>query len=102
MLDKLKQFTNLLNSKGIPVPLVKDPKTGMGSVSLTLVFLSSLYVQVGLIGKYSKLLDGIDMTQALNFFMISAGLYFGRNLSTNNGKINVTPTDKDNNNDQQT
>lgn len=92
MLDKIKQFINLLNSKGIPVPLIKDPKTGIGSVSLTLVFLSSIYVQVGLIGKYSKLLDGIDLAQALNFFMISAGLYFGRNLSTSNGNVNVTPT----------
>lgn len=99
MLDKLKEFANLLNSKGIPVPLIKDPKSGLGSVSLTLVFLSSLYVQVGLIGKYSKLLDGIDLNQALNFFMISAGLYFGRNLSSNNGKVTSNPT-KDNNNEQ--
>lgn len=99
MLDKLKNFANLLNSKGIPLPLAKDPKTGMASVSLTLLFLSSLYVQVGLIGKYSKMLDGIDLNQALNFFLISAGLYFGRNLST--PSVNSTPTDKDNTNVQQ-
>lgn len=82
MLDKLKQFAKQLNSLGIPLPLVRDPKTGIASVSLTLLFISSIYVQVGLIGKYSKLLDGIDLNQAMNFFLISAGLYFGRNLST--------------------
>lgn len=96
MLDKLKEFLNLLNSKGIPTPLIRDPKTGVGSVSLTLVFLSSLYVQIGLIGKYSKLLEGIDLNQAINFFMVSAGLYFGRNL--NSKTITSTTNDKDNTN----
>jgi hypothetical protein len=98
MLDKLKEFAKQLNSLGIPLPMVRDPKTGMASVSLTLVVLSSIYVQVGLIGKYSKLLDGIDLNQAMNFFLISAGLYFGRNLST--PSVTSTPTNKDNNNAQ--
>jgi hypothetical protein len=101
MLDKLKEFAKQLNSLGIPLPMVRDPKTGIASVSLTLVVLSSIYVQVGLIGKYSKLLDGIDLNQAMNFFLISAGLYFGRNLSTQSVNSNQTQTNKDSTNDQQ-
>lgn len=98
MPEKLKEFINSLNSKGIPIPMIRDPKTGMSSVSLTLLFLSSLYVQVGLIGKYSKLLDGIDLNQALNFFLISAGLYFGRNLTTKTiDSQTQTLNEKDNN-----
>lgn len=98
MPEKLKQFIISLNSNGIPVPMITDPKTGKSSVSLTLLFLSSLYVQVGLIGKYSKLLDGIDLNQALNFFLISAGLYFGRNLTTKTVDSQTqTLNEKDNN-----
>jgi len=96
MLDKLKELVNLLNSKGIPLPMVRDPKTGVGSVSLTLVVISSIFVELGLVGKYAKMLEGIDLNQALSFFMASTALYFGRNLSTKNAT--QTLTDKDNNN----
>lgn len=94
MLDKIKEFIKKLNSAGIPLPLVHDPKSGP-SVSLTLLFLSSIYVQVGLIGKYSKLLEGIDVSQAINWFLICSGLYFGRNLSTN-GKNTAVGGEKEN------
>lgn len=65
--------------------MIRDPKTGVGSVSLTLVFLSFNAVLVGLVGKWSKSLDGIDLNQALNLFYACAALYFGRNLSTKGG-----------------
>lgn len=101
MLDKFKEFVALLNSKGIPLPMVRDPKTGIASVSLTLVVISSIFVEVGLIGKYAKMFEGIDVSQALNFFMASAALYFSRNLSNNNGKLeSKTSEEKENNNAQ--
>lgn len=80
--DSIKQFIGKFNSRGIPVPLIRDPKSGNGSISLTLLFISSLFVEVGLIGKYSKLLEGIDIQQAINWFLICAGLYMGRSLTT--------------------
>ena len=96
MLDKIKELFSQLNSKGIPIPMVRDPKTGVASISLTLLIISALNVQAGLIGKYAKMLEGIDLNQALNFFMIAAGLYFGRNLSTKT----ITSNEKDNTNAQ--
>jgi len=79
---KWLDFVASMNSKGVPLPLVRDPKTGIGSVSLTLVFVSFNVVIVGLVGKWSKALDGIDLTQALNLFYACGALYFGRNMSS--------------------
>jgi hypothetical protein len=80
MLEWWKKIVREMNSKGIPVPLVRDPKTGLGSVSLTLVFMSFNLVFVGLIGKYSKMLDGVDVSQAITLFSVCAALYFGRKM----------------------
>jgi hypothetical protein len=76
-----KKFVGDMNTKGIPVPTIRDPKTGFGSISLTLVFLSFNLVLIGLIGKYSKMLDGVDVGQATTLFGVCAALYFGRKIS---------------------
>lgn len=75
-----QQFVDKMNRKGIPVPVVRDPKTGKGSVSLTLVFLSSIWVQIGLIGKITGWLGGFDMQSAIYWFCACATLYWTRNL----------------------
>jgi hypothetical protein len=80
--DKWLEVVSAANSKGIPVPQVRDPKTGIGSVSLTLVTLSTVLVIVGIIGKWAGKLGGIDINSALQFFYASCALYFGRNIST--------------------
>lgn len=81
MLLSLKELLISLNKNGIPVPLVRDPKIEMGSVSLTLVFISSIYVQIGLIGKFSHWFD-IDMTSAITWFGLCMGLYhFNKRIS---------------------
>lgn len=75
--EKVEQISRNANMFGVNVPMVKDPKTGMGSVSLTLVFISSVLVVVGLVGKWSGYL-GMDINNALEFFYASSALYFGR------------------------
>lgn len=89
MIDKIKDFILKLNSYGIPLPLLHDPKVNGPSVSLTMMFISFNVVLIGLIGKWSKALDGVDVQQAIYWFMITAGLYFGRQLSSNGNK-NIT------------
>lgn len=89
---------NKLNSIGVPLPMVRDPKTGRGDVALTLVVTSSTLVMVGLIGKWSKLLGNIDMANALQFFYASSALYWARKLSTDGKKATIgdvaVPQDK--------
>lgn len=78
-----KRITNLskkANVYGIYLPMVSDPTTGKGSVSLTLVFLASIWVQIGFVGKVTGWLGGFDMQSALYWFMACAALYWGRKL----------------------
>jgi len=82
--QKLSEFAGKMNKLGIPIPVIRDPSTGVGSVSLTLVFISFNIVLVGLIGKASGAFGGIDLTQALNLFYACAALYWGRQLSKSN------------------
>ena len=81
-LKLVKGFISSLNAYGLPVPLIRDPKTGRGDIALTLVFLSSIWVQIGLIGKYSKFFDSIDISSAINWFGICAGLYWARKVGS--------------------
>lgn len=80
MIDKIKDLINKLNEKGIPLPMLRDPKTSVSSVSLTMMFLSFNVVLVGLIGKWSNALGGVDLTQALYWFGMCSSLYFFRKL----------------------
>jgi len=78
----IKRLVLVCNSYGIPLPLVHDPKTGTGSVSLTLVVVSSLMVLVGLVSQWSGVPGTVDMDSALEFFYASSFLYFGRTWRT--------------------
>jgi hypothetical protein len=82
LFDKWKVFVSKMNEKGLPIPMVRDPKTGRGDVALTLVVISSIWVQVGLLNKLSNFFGDVDMAQALNWFYACAGLYWARKMST--------------------
>lgn len=82
-LEYWKKFISKMNELGIPLPTIRDPKTGMGSVSLTLVFSSSLLVTVGIIGKWAGFLGGIDLNYAMQFLWTACTLYFGRKVGFN-------------------
>lgn len=81
MKQKIITFITKLNSMGIPLPMIRDPKNGLPSVSLTMLFISFNVVLIGLIGKFSKFFDGVDIQQAIYWFGMCAALYFGRKLS---------------------
>lgn len=94
LIEKWKQFVNDMNSKGIPIPMIRDPRTG-ASVSLTLVVISFNIWVVSIIGKASGALGGIDPSQTLNMFMVCAGLYFGRKFQRDEkGGMTVEGKDK--------
>ena len=79
------RITRKMNVYGLNLPMVKDPATEKGSVSLTLVFLSSLLVIAGLVGKWSGKLGIVDINNALQFFYASSALYFGRRWTSKPG-----------------
>lgn len=88
MVEFIKAWKKLViraNTYGVPMPLVHDPKTKSGSVSLTLVFVSSILVVIGIVGKWSGIAGGIDMSNAMDFFYASSALYFGRKWTLKSG-----------------
>jgi hypothetical protein len=94
ILNKIQDIVDSGNSAGIPLPLARDPKNGRGSVSLTLVFLSFNLVFFGLIGKVTRIIGDVDMTNALWLFGICTSLYFGRKISKDGNKVNVEGKDE--------
>jgi hypothetical protein len=86
--NKLKRLQKRLidwcTKRGIAVPVLRDPVTQKPSASFTLLVVSSGLVIFGLINKIAKLVDGVDIDNALQFFYASAGLYFGRKLTGDN------------------
>ena len=89
LLDGWKGFVGRMNDLGIPAPTIRDPKTNEGSVSLTLVFVSSILVIIGIVGRWSGKLGGIDMGYAMQFLWTSCSLYWGRKLSAEKGKVSL-------------
>lgn len=87
LFEKWKQFVRDMNEKGIPVPTIRDPKTKFGSISLTLVFISSVIVIAGIIGKSAGVLGGLDMNAAMEFFWTAVSLYWGRQFQTKSGAV---------------
>lgn len=83
--DKWRHLVNKMNNKGVPLPTIRDPKSGLGSISLTLVFISSVLVIIGIVGKWSKIAGEIDMNNAMEFFYTSCALYFGRQWQMKSG-----------------
>jgi hypothetical protein len=93
-MDKLKELLNKMNKSGIPVPTIKDPKHGVGSVSLTMVVVSFGVCVLGIIGKVSQFLGDVDMSQGLVLLTISCSLYFGRQMQSNNKTGQIDFSDK--------
>jgi hypothetical protein len=87
-MKKLKRhhdrLINWCTKQGIPVFTFRDPVTQKPSASFTLLVISSGLVIFGLINKIANLVDGVDIENALQFFGICAGLYFGRKLTGDN------------------
>jgi len=91
---KWLEFVRGLNERGFPIPTIRDPKTKLGSVSLTLVFISFNFCLIAMVGKWSGFLGGIDPSQALNLFMVCAGLYWGRKFQRDaNGAMTMEGKD---------
>ena len=88
-LEPLKNFVKSLNEKGIPIPVLRDPKTGLGSITLTMVFISFNTALLGQIGKISNLLGNVDLSQANYLFLMALGAYLGRRIQGDGTKKTI-------------
>lgn len=92
---KTKQLIDGMNKLGIPIPTIRDPKTGKGSVTLTLVFISFNTALIGQAGKIAGILGGIDLTQANYLFLMCLGAYLGRKMQGDSKKVDIEGDKKD-------
>jgi hypothetical protein len=86
-MEHLKKLIDLLtaklessNTNGIPFPVLRDPQTGKGSVTLTMWFITFNIAIITLIGRVVKLLNGVDYDSVLWLFGITGGFYLGRKI----------------------
>lgn len=87
--EKIKLVVEKFNKNGIPIPTIRDPKSGTGSITLTLVFISFNTALIGQIGKIAGILGGIDLTQANYLFLMCLGAYLGRKMQGDSKKIEM-------------
>jgi hypothetical protein len=70
-----------IQKEGIPIVLFQDPIHKTPSISLTLLIISFCLSIFALINKFTKMVDGVDIDNTLELFIICASLYFGRSFS---------------------
>jgi hypothetical protein len=112
LISKWKEIITKMNSSGIPAPTVRDPKTGLGSVTCTLVVVSaglctgSILLMLGTcLAKISNdfVLNPETAAQihdafvsSLQFLIASLGAYLGRKMQRDaNGAISMEKSDKE-------
>ena len=88
--QKWNEIVRTLNERGIAVPMLRDPKTKQGSISLTLVIVSFMTWMVSIVGKAADALGGMNPDQCLNMFVVCAGLYWGRKFQKDGTKIVIS------------
>lgn len=86
MVEQVKELIKKLQSKGLPIIILRDSLTGKPSITFSFFVISGLLVILGLIGKFAKVSGGIDMDNALNFFYGCGAMYIGRKFTKKSGK----------------
>lgn len=87
MLDKIKAAIKYMNERGVPIPLLRD-NTKYPSVSLTLLWISSVFVILSLLSSVTGL--KISLYESLAFYITSAVLYYNRNAKISKDGIEIT------------
>ena len=80
MWQKIVSLLNQSNQSGIPIPMLKDPKSGQGSVTLTMFWLAFNISALALVGKITNYLGGINYNDTLWLLGICGSFYLGRQL----------------------
>jgi len=89
-------FVAKLNSNGIPFPTLRDPASGKGSVSLTLMFIAFNMWLFAIIGKVSGLVGGIDTRSTFEMFLATSALYWSRKLTKSGDGFTIEEKVEDN------
>lgn len=98
ILQKLKEFAEWMNKKGVPVPIARVD--GKPSVSFTLLIVSAAFVMLGLADKVVGL--GINFWEALAWHVTSAVLYYNRSAKISKDGVEISANENDSDKKDQT
>ena len=90
MFEKLKILVDELNKKGINLPMISDPKTGQGSVTLTMFIVSFTIAALALIGKVSNITGQFNYSDVMWLYGLSGSFYLGRKISGSGKNMEVS------------
>ena len=92
--DRIKQIIVKLNEQGVPLPMARV--NGAPTLTGTMVIMSFTTCLLGQIGKVTKLLGEVDLTQANYLLLICLSAYLGRKMQgQGNGKDVTLDKDED-------
>lgn len=89
LLERLKEAFGSANMDGIPVPTLRDPQTGKGSVTFTMVAVSFGTAILLLLGKVTHFVGEVDYNNVLWLLGITLSAYLGRKFQGDGKKISI-------------
>lgn len=87
--QKLKEFIEWMNHKGVPVPIAREK--GKPSVSFSLLIVSAFFVALSLIDPVVHL--GISFWEALAWFSTCAILYLNRTAKISKDGVEISASE---------
>jgi hypothetical protein len=95
MFEKIKDWMLKMNQEGFPLPMLMDPKTGKGSVTLTMFWISFNVALLTLAGKFTKVLGDVDYSNVLWLFGLTGGMYLGRKFQSSKEGLSIDQSSKE-------
>jgi len=108
--DKWMAFVNRMNKYGVPVPVVRDPRTGKGSITTALVVFSAglfgfciIFMLATTVAKWAGFFALTDLNTAsvksaadysFQFLLAALGGYLGRHLQKGESIDDESPAPK--------
>ena len=69
--------------------MLRDPKSGKGSVTLTMFWISFNVSLLTLAGKFTKVLGDVDYSNVLWLLGLTGGMYLGRKFQASKEGVSV-------------
>jgi hypothetical protein len=79
--NKLKQQIAYWQKNGVPILFWRDEQKKAPSVSLTMMLISFVLCILSVIGKFTRIAEGVDVENSMQLLIITSSLYFGRSFS---------------------
>jgi hypothetical protein len=79
--EKLKKQIAYWQKNGVPILFWRDEQKKAPSVSLTMMLISFVLCVLSVIGKFTRIAEGVDVENSMQLLIITSSLYFGRSFS---------------------